>query len=52
MLGGWVFLLIEFWVLLVAAASFGVFAGWVIWGWSRPISKTPPSSTAEYDAKP
>jgi len=52
MIGGWVFLLIEFWVLLVLAASFGVFAGWIIWGWPRSIAKTPPSSIAEHDENP
>ena len=52
MIGGWIFLLIEFWVLLVLAASFGVFAGWIIWGWPRSTSKTPPSPIAEHDENP
>ena len=52
MIGGWIFLLIEFWVLLVLAASFGVFAGWIIWGWSRSTAKTLPSPIAEHDENP
>ena len=52
MVGGWIFLLIEFWVLLVLAACFGVFAGWIIWGRPRYIAETPPSTIAEHDEKP